>query len=515
MGVVRRSVALRGAILGCAVIFALGIGGTVAHAASQKPVVSDPVGPPAPSGLKPFRSAATPSSPWTPLANQPSFGAGSMLLLPDGSVLVHQDNTRNWWKLKPNAKGDYIHGTWTQVASSPLGYAPLYYASAVLPNGKVIIEGGEYNGSGSGVWTTLGALYDPVKNTWVSVSPPSGWSTIGDAQSAVLPNGKFMLANCCTTDEALFNPSTLTWTSTGTGKADINDEEGWTLLPTGQLLTVDVSAVPGSELYTPSTGKWTSGGSVPVTLPDSDFELGPALARPTNSVFAIGATGANAVYTPSGTSAGWSTGPSLPVIGGQQYDSADGAAATMPGGSVLLDASPGDYNSPTHYFVYNGTSLTQVTDPPNAPSQSSYITRMLVLPTGQVMLDDGSSDVEIYRPTGTPSAAWEPTITSVPTSLTAGSSFTLSGTQLAGRDQGGAYGDDFQDATNYPLVRITNNATGRVTYARTTGLTSYSIKAGATASTNFKLPVNTPTGASTLEVVANGIASAPTSVTVS
>jgi len=88
----------------------------------------------------------------------------------------------------------------------------------------VIVNGGEYNGTGSGVWTTKGALYDPPSNSWVSVAPPSGWTTIGDAQSVVLPNGTYVLANCCNTDAASLDLATMTWTPTGTGKADSNDE---------------------------------------------------------------------------------------------------------------------------------------------------------------------------------------------------------------------------------------------------------------------------------------------------
>ena len=60
------------------------------------------------------------------------------------------------------------------------------------------------------VWTNMGAIYDPVTNTWTSVNPPSGWSSIGDALSVALFNGTFMLANCCTRQQALLNPSTMT-----------------------------------------------------------------------------------------------------------------------------------------------------------------------------------------------------------------------------------------------------------------------------------------------------------------
>ena len=96
-----------------------------------------------------------------------------------------------------------------------------------------------------------------------------------------------------------------------------------------------------------------------------------------------------------------------------------------------------------------------------------------------------------------------------------GGTYTLSGKQLAGLDQGAAYGDDVQDNTNFPVVRITNSPTGVVTYARTSGWTSVSVNPGTSSSTRFTLPRGTPQGKSTLVVVANGIASPPSTVRVS
>jgi hypothetical protein len=100
---------------------------------------------------------------WQPLNNQPGFGAGATLLLTDGTVLVHDEGTdfQAWYKLSPDADGSYVNGTWSRLASLPSGYAPLYFSSAVLPDGRVIIEGGEYNFL-TPVWTNLGAIYDPV-----------------------------------------------------------------------------------------------------------------------------------------------------------------------------------------------------------------------------------------------------------------------------------------------------------------------------------------------------------------
>src|SRR5690348_794031 len=47
--------------------------------------------------------------------------------------------------------------------------------------------------------------------------------------------------NCCTTDEAILTLTNgvASWAATGTGKFDWNDEEGWTMLPGGKILTVD------------------------------------------------------------------------------------------------------------------------------------------------------------------------------------------------------------------------------------------------------------------------------------
>jgi len=116
---------------------------------------------------------------------------------------------------------------------------------------------------------------------------------------------------------------------------------------------------------------------------------------------------------------------------------------------------------------------------------------------------------------GTPQASWRPSISSVnSTSLAPGKTYALSGKQLAGLDQGATYGDDVQDNTNFPLVRITNSATGAVTYARTSNWTSVSVAPGTRSATKFTLPPGTPAGKSTLVVVANGIASAPVKVTV-
>ena len=370
---------------------------------------------------------------------------------------------------------------------------------------------------------------------------------MGDAASDVLPDGTFMLQQPCqtcvtnpdlTVDDALLNAKTLTWTVIpATGKNDPNDEEGWTLEPNGTLLTLDLWAPGQTQLYNPRTKSWSfAGGTAADGDPVDPFpvvEIGPQIEMPGGNTFVVGA-GSSTQEAPTacttdaetqsalyqyqpGTAGTWAAGPEIPAIGGEEYDSTDGPGSILPDGNVLFDASACVYNTPTHFFLYSASSntLSQVPDVPNAPNDTSFNTRMLALPNGQILFDDGSSQMEVYTAGGTPNRSWEPLITSLSsTKLAPGGTYTLSGTQLAGLDQGAAYGDDVQDNTNFPLVRITNSATGVVTYARTSNWTSVSIAPGTRSSTDFTLPPSTPAGRSTLVVVANGIASPPSTVTI-
>jgi len=459
---------------------------------------------------------------WTALTHQPTFSANDAEQLTDGRILVQQHSASTgpdqYWTLTPDNTGSYVNGTWTQVASLPSDYSPLYHASQVLADGRVAVAGGEYNFQ-SGVWTKLAAIYDPVANTWAALAAPSGWANIGDAQSVVLNNKMMMLADAITSQEAILDPTTLTWTTTGTGKADGNDEEGWSLLPGGTVLTVDTKNGTNSEIY--HNGTWQTAGNVPVQLTDvGSEEIGPAVLRPEGSLFYIGATGATAIYTlptPPHHIGTWSVGPSFPNIGGQ-LEVADGPAALLPDGNVLTGASPGVFATPTYFFEYNGTTLTQVPTAPNSTGQSCYEGRMLVLPTGQVMLTEEYivGNVQVYTAAGSSNPAWAPVITTVASTVTHGSANNhIRGMQFNGLSAGCAYGDDAQCNTGFPLVRITNTGTGHVVYCRTHNHSTMGIATGSrTVSTMFDVPATIETGASKIEVVANGIGSTPVSITV-
>ena len=466
---------------------------------------------------------ARPATPWQSLVVPTPLHPGAMLLLTDGSVMVQdqgpkESGARGWWLLRPDRTGSYVHGTWHRIASLPAGYGPISFASAVLPDGRVIIEGGEGN-LGADSFTNRGAIYNPLRNSWTPVAPPPGseWTTIGDAPATVLANGTFMLGgsgNYTNTTQALLNPKTLTWTITGTNKVDVNEEEGFSLLPNKEVLSVGLkSQADYAELYDPSTGAWTNAGTIPVPVVDTvGGEIGPQVLRPDGTVLVLGATGSNAVYRVATHT--WSAGPSFPVINGEQPHCADAPAAVLPNGEVLIDASPGLYQPPSSFFVFDGRSLTPVAGPPHAASLESNFGYMLVLPNGQVLFNDRLGRMEVFRDGGRPKSSWRPVIHRRPTMVAPGGTYSIAGSQLNGLTQGAYYGDDYQSASNYPLVRIQYARTGRVVYARTFDMSSMSVTPRLASHARFQVPTHIPSGTAMLVVIANGIASAPVAITV-
>jgi Kelch motif len=448
------------------------------------------------------------------LVHQPPDGAGISFLLTDGTIMAQGNNESDWYKLTPDNKGSYVNGTWSRLADLPAGYVPDAFASAVLADGRLVIVGGEYL-NGNFTLTNLGAIYDPKANTWTKLTPPAPWKYIGDSPSVVLPNGNFLVGNKLTKSMAMLDPKTLKWTVfTGTGKSDFNAEEGWTLMPDGSVLTFDVKNAPNSERFLPATRKWVTAGSTGVDLHSpSPFgcihygpggslcyfppgEVGPAILRPDGTVFATGSSSATssgaghtAIYSPATNS--WTVGPDFP----NGDNAGDNFAVLLPSGNVLVEGALASYE-------FNGSTLTQV--PPTPGS-------LIVLPNGQVLV----GGTEVYKPVGKYQTAWAPTIMSVPSSVTRGSTFLISGTQFNGLSQAAAFGDEFETATNYPIVRITNKSTKHVFYARTHDHSTMAVATGsATVSTSFDVPAGAETGPSSLQVVANGIPSLAVSVTV-
>ncbi|HXC34478.1 MAG TPA: putative Ig domain-containing protein [Candidatus Acidoferrales bacterium] len=449
---------------------------------------------------------------WTALATAPPVGVNSALVLSDGTILT-DNGSGQCARLTPDIHGSYINGTWTQVAS--MNYDRLFFSTQMLTNGTVFVAGGEY-----GKGHDHAEIYDPLRNVWTRIYPdPVPAVGFSDAISETLPNGNVLDAPVSEFGGCLiYNVASNNW-QTAASTANQN-EVCWVKLANDNILTINTAST-NAEHYVPSLNVWDPDNSLPVPLYDSIAELGPGFLLPNGNVFYIGATTNTAIYTPGSTvtSAGtWTVGPAM-VFGTNFLGGVDAPAAMMPDGNIFCAlGAVGGFNSQTFFYEYDyvANSFTQVNAPSGGATYNAgtFTTSMLDLPDGNVLFIGGqnTTSLYVYAPSGTPLAAGQPAINSI--TENADGSYQLIGTNLTGISQGAAYGDDEQMNSNYPLVRMTNNATGNVYYARTFNWNSTSVQTGSRViTTELTLPQNLPSGAYSLVAEANGNPSAPTTFT--
>jgi hypothetical protein len=465
---------------------------------------------------------------WSTVNNVPA-SIDTMLLLTDGSVMAHVLASPQWYRLIPDKSGSYASGTWVQTASmlndsnltanmNGPTYGPVFFGSAVLQDGTVLVFGGEYSVQYSSTSPSVDALevqlYDPVTDIWTILPTPTGWTNIGDPASTVLADGRVLFGNAANTQMVIFDPQTQAYFFTS-AKNDASFEETFTLLPNGDVLTAQCSNGTNAELYTPSTDIWLQMGTTGVSLPQpcsgQVSEIGPAILLPNGNVFAIGASGNTAIYTPgaAGTAGTWTNGPTLVDTSKNTTFPMDAPAVLLTNGQVLLTASPSppcSYPGPTTLYLYNSsTNKATITPGPTNNGSACFTARFLLLPSGEVLFSNQSGTVSILASVGGAQAAWAPTITNCPSSLILGHTYQIFGTQFNGLSQACSYGDDAQMATNYPIVRL-QDTSGNIYYLRTANHSTMAVATGtAQVSTFVSVPTNIPPGQYNLFVVANGI----------
>ncbi len=453
---------------------------------------------------------------WNPVTlPDPAGTSGTMILLSDGSVMVQSGGVTNQMKrLTPDATGSYANGSWSSLAS--MSKSRLLTGQNVLPSGKVLVLGGTFTNPLIPTLVTnsnTGEIYDPVANSWTPMASfPQG--QFGDGPTVVLPNGKVLAGYINGVQTYLYDPVANSWTQTGSKlHSDTSNNENWILLPDGSVLSYDVGGSGRAQRYVPSSGTWVDAGAVPVALTGPSFGnvLGPATLLPDGRAFFVGANGNTAIYTPSTNT--WLAGPVLPA--GIGADSAPGVM--LPNGHFLFATdSPGVdsfgnhvANGPTYFFDFNPVTnaISDVTPPgllSNSITGPASNLRMLALPNGQVLLSNQTTGtIWTYTSTGSPQAAWRPTVTGITANAT---SFTLSGTQLDGISGGASFGSGAEMASNYPIVSLTDSS-GTVKYGRTTNWTPGVETGSVIVSTQFTMPTGFGPGAYLLSTSASGISS--------
>jgi hypothetical protein len=445
---------------------------------------------------------------WTRLTN--SITAGPMWLMQDGTVLGCTEDGQTLKFLHPDSKGSYANGSWSDAGNFVLWRDN--FASAVLADGRLVVCGGEQSGAGNE--TKRCEIYDPIKKSSTELQPPTGWDAIGDSPSVVLTDGTFMLGNTQGKGDqvALLNATTLTWTfGGGDSLISDNNEQGYVLLKTGDVLTANVYNQTSAR-YDPSLKTFVKDADLPVML-GAGSEIGPGIAMMNGQVIWLGASGHTCIYTPGpkGQNGKWTLGPDLPtMVDGTQLVCNDSSAILEPNGKVFVVAWWGTKGVVfLEYDPFKTDPKKQFTVIDGAPSTTNReAAKMLLLPNGHGLVWIAEPTKALYDLTfdSSAQASWAPTITSFPFAAARNQTVTLTGTQLCGLSECQHFGDDNQQAENYPMVRFIDRS-GDVTYARAHDVSTRSIAPGQSGSVLVDVPGTLALGTYSVEAVAMGLPS--------
>src|SRR5206468_2329111 len=150
------------------------------------------------------------------------------------------------------------------VSTGSLVTARTRHTATLLPNGKVLVAGGNHGHAAS----SSAELYDPATGTWTATG------SLGTARkqhtATLLPSGKVLVAagergvGEDLNSAEVYDPAKGTWTGTGS-RGTARDGHTSTLLPSGKVVVggeYHGPALSSAELYDPASGTWTATGSL-------------------------------------------------------------------------------------------------------------------------------------------------------------------------------------------------------------------------------------------------------------
>jgi N-acetylneuraminic acid mutarotase len=191
-------------------------------------------------------------------------GNHTATMLPSGKVLVAGGYSSGTGNSASAELYDPASAAWASTGS--LNSARSRHTATLLSNGKVLVVGGLSGGSSS---TSLASaeLYDPASGTWTVTGSLAAARYYHAA--TLLPNGKVLVTGGDNVLSAeVYDPASGTWTGTQP-LPGVRAVHTATLLPNGNVLITGGSYSPGfggalasSELYVPASGTWTAAGNL-------------------------------------------------------------------------------------------------------------------------------------------------------------------------------------------------------------------------------------------------------------
>jgi len=338
--------------------------------------------------------------------------------LPDGKVLVAGGDHAALGRAE---LFDPSTGGWSATGS--MAEARSGHAATLLADGRVLVTGG----ANSSTCFATAEVYDPASGTW-SFTGSMATSRYGHT-ATLLPDGRVLVAggdpiagplsssDVFLASAEVYDPSTGTWSSTGS-MSNARFAHTATLLPDGQVLASGGAAVHGiagfggprsADLYDPATGLWS-----PTAEPRRSRFAHTATLLADGRVLTVGGTSASdsaEIYDPSTRT--WS------LTGSPTARRWLHSAAWLPDGRVLVAGGyvfvppPSDWISTASAEVFDPStgswsSIDNMTTPRTYPT-------MTPLPDGRILVAGGYNDrrfmggltflssVEIFNPPPLPS----------------------------------------------------------------------------------------------------------------
>ena len=393
-------------------------------------------------------------------------------------------------------------------------------------------------------------------------SDEEGWAILPSGK--VLNYDLFQSIAANTGYAETYSPATGLWTSIspadGTARGTLpvlsDPQVGFELGPILRLAdgrALVIGANQHTALYAPWSNTWAAGPDMRADLTGPGGTIGNALfgaddaaaaTLPNGHVYLTADPGPNPV-SQNGTTTAAAASVTVPSTAGMQSTwsvaQADGKSTTIPANTVIFSVdSPtsitlgtfdssgnlvkvnalttqaniglvlgGIFSSPTQLFDFDprAGTMTPIAGPAGSllGTEGAFVTRMLVLPTGQLLLSDSSNQLYVYSPGGSAPPALRPEIFDV--DYRGYGVFRLTGIRLNGQSAGASYGDDDQMNENYPIVRLENPVNGNVYYCRSTHWDSVSVGGNRPETVDFTLNSAVTPGRYELTVVGAGIAS--------
>jgi len=215
---------------------------------------------------------------WSATGSMTTARAGqTATLLPDGQVLVaggfNEPVPGAFSYLSSAELYNPATGKWTVTGS--MTTPRLGHTATLLPDGQVLVAGGEATVNGAPVIFSSAELYNPAAGTWTRTGRMNAARELHTA--TLLTNGQVLVAggyndadpfNHSLASAELYNPATGSWALTGSLNAPRYGHQA-ERLANGQVLVVDGTDVSSAgtfnlnstEVYNPATGTWTTTGT--------------------------------------------------------------------------------------------------------------------------------------------------------------------------------------------------------------------------------------------------------------